>query len=152
MSARKAIGKRARFAILERDGYRCRYCGAEASEAKLHVDHVLAVARGGTNDLHNLVTACQDCNLGKAALELRPIIEAQRAQALTAVIFEIVLDRFGDEITAQDFRVVQDSCLSEMAPDDLLSFAREAPSWSVLKALWLRYGGYPEYMYAGVLQ
>lgn len=33
----------------------------------MHVDHVLPVSEGGTNDIGNLVTACSDCNLGKGA-------------------------------------------------------------------------------------
>jgi len=33
----------------------------------LHADHIVPVAEGGTSDMHNLVTACQDCNLGKGA-------------------------------------------------------------------------------------
>ena len=30
-----------RFAIMRRDGFACKYCGAKASEGvKLHVDHI----------------------------------------------------------------------------------------------------------------
>lgn len=57
----------ARYAILQRDNYTCRYCGASAPEAKLHVDHVTPVALGGTNDPANGVTACSNCNGGKSA-------------------------------------------------------------------------------------
>lgn len=32
----------------------------------LHVDHILPVCQGGTNDIENLITACSDCNLGKS--------------------------------------------------------------------------------------
>lgn len=64
------IGKRARFNVLRRDGFRCVYCGASPScggaQITLHVDHVDPVSLGGANDLGNLVTACQDCNLGKS--------------------------------------------------------------------------------------
>lgn len=55
-----------RFAVLQRDRHRCRYCGAGPAESKLHVDHVNPVSRGGTSDMHNLVTACERCNLGKS--------------------------------------------------------------------------------------
>jgi 5-methylcytosine-specific restriction endonuclease McrA len=69
-SARKPISKRLRFLILERDKFRCVYCGWGAAEgAKLQVDHVKAVANGGTND-GNLVTSFGDCNFGKGAREL----------------------------------------------------------------------------------
>lgn len=61
------IGRRLRIAILERDGYRCVYCGRSADETALEVDHIHAVSRGGTNDPRNLVTACSTCNGGKSA-------------------------------------------------------------------------------------
>jgi hypothetical protein len=60
------ISKALRFEILTRDGYRCRYCGASAETATMHIDHVLPRSKGGRNDAANLVTACADCNLGKA--------------------------------------------------------------------------------------
>lgn len=43
---------------LERDGYLCRRCGGPATQA----DHVVALAKGGTNDVSNLVAACRRCN------------------------------------------------------------------------------------------
>ena len=55
--SRKALSKRVRFEVLKRDGFRCRYCGANASSTVLHVDHVIAVADGGTDDPSNLVAA-----------------------------------------------------------------------------------------------
>jgi hypothetical protein len=60
------ISKTKRFEILARDGFRCQYCGASPADARLHVDHSLAVARGGTDDDANLITACADCNHGKS--------------------------------------------------------------------------------------
>lgn len=56
-----------RFAILKRDGFRCRYCGATPEDGvKLHVDHIKPVSSGGTNSPSNLGTACEQCNLGKS--------------------------------------------------------------------------------------
>lgn len=46
---------------------KCQLCGHTAREgARLEVDHKLAVANGGTNDLANLWTLCQACNNGKS--------------------------------------------------------------------------------------
>ena len=60
-----------RFTVLRRDSFRCVYCGhGEPDGAKLHLDHLVPVARGGPTDIDNLVTACQDCNLGKSAMDL----------------------------------------------------------------------------------
>lgn len=68
--SRKAIGDGLRYRILARDGFRCRYCGAEAPGVTLVVDHVHPVSAGGTNEPSNLVAACQTCNGGKGALVL----------------------------------------------------------------------------------
>lgn len=88
MSERKSLSKRTRFEIFKRDGFRCIYCGATPQDLPLHVDHVVAVANGGTDDAPNLVTACRDCNGGKSAVPLEErrfktgqITEADREHA-----------------------------------------------------------------------
>lgn len=69
--SREPIPAGLRFAVLRRDGFRCAYCGrGESDGVKLHIDHLVPVARGGRSELDNLVTACQDCNLGKSASDL----------------------------------------------------------------------------------
>ena len=79
-SERKPLGKRLRFEIFKRDGFKCRYCGATPDQRVLQVDHVVPVAGGGSNDEINLVTSCQPCNSGKSA---RPIEQTSiRAQAI----------------------------------------------------------------------
>lgn len=65
--ARKPIPKRLRFEILRRDNHACRYCGATAPDARLTIDHVVPVVLGGSDDPSNLVSACRDCNAGKAS-------------------------------------------------------------------------------------
>lgn len=55
-----------RYDILKRDGFKCVLCGATAKDgAKLHVDHILPVAKGGKTVKSNLRTLCDQCNLGK---------------------------------------------------------------------------------------
>ena len=82
MEKRKPLGKRIRFEVFKRDSFTCQYCGKSAPEVVLHIDHISPVAGGGTNDIMNLVTSCQDCNLGKGAKELsdKSIIEKQKQQ------------------------------------------------------------------------
>jgi HNH endonuclease len=67
--ARSSIPAQLRFNILQRDGFRCRYCGRTGREpgVVLHVDHVVPVASGGLTTEDNLMTACAACNLGKSA-------------------------------------------------------------------------------------
>lgn len=57
--------QRIRSRIIERDKGACVYCGS--IEPKMHVDHVVPLSRGGTNDDSNLVTACRSCNVSKHA-------------------------------------------------------------------------------------
>lgn len=86
-----AVSTRTRFEVFKRDGFTCQYCGRnrDGDGVKLHVDHVIPCKEGGGDELENLVTACQDCNLGKAAKlldERAPVadideqIEAMRAR------------------------------------------------------------------------
>lgn len=51
--------------VLSRDEYCCYYCGAVGPGVKLHIDHVKPVDKGGTNDIDNLVTSCDNCNTTK---------------------------------------------------------------------------------------
>ncbi len=55
--------------IAARDRGRCVYClTAEANcGLRLHVDHILPVARGGSSTVDNLCLACFSCNVYKGA-------------------------------------------------------------------------------------
>lgn len=68
--ARASTGKRLRFEILKRDGFKCRYCGIDAVAGPLQVDHVIPVAEGGSTVAENLVAACSSCNGGKSSVLL----------------------------------------------------------------------------------
>lgn len=72
-----SISKKLRFAVLQRDGFRCRYCGTTGQEERLEVDHVMAVANGGPDYMVNLVTSCRPCNQGKKHYPL-PLPELKR--------------------------------------------------------------------------
>lgn len=67
---RKPISKKLRFEVFKRDGFVCQYCGAHPPGSILHVDHIHPVADGGKNEIDNLVTSCEACNLGKGARAL----------------------------------------------------------------------------------
>ncbi len=63
---RRGLGPKKRFRILNRDGFKCRYCGQSAPDIVLQVDHVEPFCRGGSDDDDNLVAACEACNIGKS--------------------------------------------------------------------------------------
>ena len=65
---RRTIPLDVRWKVLKRDNYRCVVCGANPASnhsVELHIDHIIPVVRGGTNDLSNLRMLCDRCNLGK---------------------------------------------------------------------------------------
>ena len=56
-----------RYNILRRDHFRCTICGASADEgAKLEVDHIKPISKGGKTEPSNLRTLCRSCNRGKS--------------------------------------------------------------------------------------
>lgn len=55
-----------RYDVMKRDKFMCVICGATAQDgAKLHVDHILPVSKGGKTEINNLRTLCDHCNFGK---------------------------------------------------------------------------------------
>jgi hypothetical protein len=90
-------------ALLARDGFRCRFCGIPLIRAEtrsrirnaypdalrwggrnsdqhaafqamwLQYDHVIPHARGGTNELNNLVVTCAPCNNARSNLTLEEV-------------------------------------------------------------------------------
>ncbi len=48
--------------IFQRDNYQCKSCGKTHLETKLNIDHIIPLAKGGSNDISNLQTLCQACN------------------------------------------------------------------------------------------
>lgn len=79
---RKGLSKKTRFEVFKRDSFTCQYCGAQAPDVVLRVDHINPVAGGGDNDILNLITACEPCNQGKGArtLDDNSVIAKQKAQ------------------------------------------------------------------------
>jgi hypothetical protein len=70
---RVGLSPSTRFIVLTRDNFTFRYCGRRSPDVTLHVDHVIPVVDGGSNQIHNLVTACDICNLGKGKLRISAI-------------------------------------------------------------------------------
>ena len=60
------IGDKLRWKILQRDNFKCKICGADATERKLHIDHIIPVSSGGQSKIDNLRVLCDRCNLGRS--------------------------------------------------------------------------------------
>ena len=60
---RDAVTSEMKRAVFHLDADECVYCSATKL---LEVDHVQPHSLGGTNDIENLVTACEGCNKKKS--------------------------------------------------------------------------------------
>jgi hypothetical protein len=144
---RKSTGKRQRFEIFKRDGFRCVYCGATPVRTPLHVDHVVAVANGGTNDPANLVTACADCNGGKSSIPLeakrlakRPAAEelrdhAEQIREFLAAQREVDAARREAVGMVAEFWTSTIGLMSQKMYDRLGKVVQEWPHESIVKAI-----------------
>ena len=60
------LNPKLRWQILKRDNFICQYCGAKPiNGVSLHIDHKIPRSLGGRDVINNLITACEECNLGK---------------------------------------------------------------------------------------
>lgn len=59
--AKKPISIKARLSVYKRDGFQCVKCGGN----DLTIDHIIPIAKGGTNADNNLQTLCRSCNSKK---------------------------------------------------------------------------------------
>lgn len=69
----RAVSKKARALVLERNGFTCQMCGAGAGEphphdigrkTRLHIGHIIDKSMGGTDEITNLRAVCSICNEG----------------------------------------------------------------------------------------
>lgn len=105
---RRQISTRIRFEIFKRDGFTCQYCGAHPPQSILHVDHIVPVKEGGGNEETNLVTACETCNLGKAAESLQSIPASLADRAAEVAEREAQLRGYSEVMAAQRERIESD--------------------------------------------
>ena len=67
-TSRIPIPTEVRKFVFERNNYQCQSCNKIDLTAKnLQVDHIIALAQEGTNDMSNLQTLCAKCNREKSA-------------------------------------------------------------------------------------
>jgi 5-methylcytosine-specific restriction endonuclease McrA len=66
-AARKTIALKIRWDVLKRGNYMCAKCGSRPPDVSLDVDHIVPLAKGGTDAITNLQILCNHCNQGKKA-------------------------------------------------------------------------------------
>jgi hypothetical protein len=78
----RPVTKEEGLRILERDQYRCQYCGLDGAASfenalAMSVDFVVPRARRGKKDERNLVACCRSCNMIKGRRVYRSFDEAK---------------------------------------------------------------------------
>jgi hypothetical protein len=133
MTKKQSVRKGLRFEVFRRDGFTCQYCGRQPPEVVLHVDHIRPVAEGGTDEEMNLVTSCQDCNLGKGKALL------DKPQSPDASLAWLETQQEIAELKAyQELKMKRDELLEEVIDN--------------LQAVWLDYSGGGWYPADGVMR
>lgn len=115
MGKREHLSKTLRFEVFKRDSFKCQYCGAEAPNVLLQVDHIEPVSKGGTNDITNLITACDGCNNGKSD---RPLSEQSAVQKSRTQLDELQARREQLELMMEwrkGLRTINDEAVSGLA-------------------------------------
>ena len=64
--SQRAVDAFMNWSVFKRDGYKCRYCGADG--IPLTVDHIIPYEVGGPTIPANLLTACKPCNKDRGNL------------------------------------------------------------------------------------
>lgn len=123
---RKSLSKKVRFEVFKRDGFACQYCGRAAPDAILHVDHIEPVAEGGGDEITNLISACDSCNLGKGAT---PLSDDSAAAKQRKQMQELQARREMIEMMAQ-WRRELDS-LKEQEIQQAIDYFRELSGWGL---------------------
>lgn len=159
MKKRIPIPKSVRFNVFKRDGFRCQYCGRAAPDVILHVDHIVPVAAGGGNDELNLITACQDCNLGKGKTQLTDMSAIDRQRKQLDELNEIreqteMLVQWKQELLQMDEAKVNSIVeavyhssrrkISKRGREDLKKYLKRFPFEDVLEAAEIAFNKYPK--------
>lgn len=145
---RKPISKKVRFEVFKRDGFACQYCGRTPPTVVLHVDHIEAVKRGGSNHQDNLITSCLDCNLGKGATPLSSVPASLKDKAAEVAEREAQIKGYHKALAAKARRIENETWEVAAALEgvervekydrrDLQSikrFLERAPYWEVIDA------------------
>ncbi|MSQ13957.1 MAG: HNH endonuclease [Dehalococcoidia bacterium] len=83
-----AIASKLRFEVFKRNNFTCRYGGRKTPQIVLEVDHVIPVAKGGGDEIENLVTSCYECNRGKGASLLSDEVSVSTIHENTVLLLE----------------------------------------------------------------
>jgi hypothetical protein len=125
---RSPISPSQRFRVFQRDRFVCQYCGARPPEIKIRVDHIHPVAAGGDSSDENLITACFECNAGKATRRVPGFVLHHRVwEYVKRLPSPAVSDELMRSWTAE---LVEVMVGSELEPELLGTLTERFDSWN----------------------
>lgn len=99
---RQSISEKTRYEVLSADSFMCAACGRGSEDGvKLNVDHIVPVDWGGTNDIANLQTLCDECNRGKKAF-MASIPDMAMKDIMSRVTVEQRIEALFDKFPNED--------------------------------------------------
>lgn len=90
--------------VEDRAHHRCEYCQMHQSlqGASFHIEHIMPVSLGGTDDPNNLAWACPGCNLKKS----NRVVTIDPATGAEVRLFHPRHDRWEDHLTWEGYSLV----------------------------------------------
>lgn len=94
--------------VYDRDNYTCQNCGAQGGgqygNAELHAHHIVPKSKGGTHEVSNLKTICNECHSAihneNVHAPTHPGIQTQNNESVEHQ-FPIVSDEYSEEVQAE---------------------------------------------------
>ena len=81
---RKRLTAQGRFRVLHEQDFKCALCACKIP-LQYHIDHIVPLWNGGTNDRANLQGVCVSCHDEKTGTETRIRCTKRRARRLTLI-------------------------------------------------------------------
>ena len=133
VAERKMLSKKTRFEVFKRDKFTCQYCGRMSPDVILEVDHIKPVAKGGENDILNLITSCRDCNRGKGKTLLSQSDELKKSQkqlldmAEKAEQAQMMIDWKNEllSVRERETQAIEDLIISLTGVDEIFSLDKQ---------------------------
>jgi hypothetical protein len=68
----RRLSSKMKFKIAYRDNFTCQFCGAMPGNDNIEIEHLVPVAKHGSDNEENLVAACRKCNRSKSDMVMFP--------------------------------------------------------------------------------
>lgn len=127
-------------AVAERAQYRCEYCHApeEVFNFPFEVEHILPIARGGSDDLDNLALSCRACNAYKSTFEVGHDRETETQTPLFNPRREVWEEHF--HVDTETAEIVG---LTATGRATILRLRRNLPRQLAARLRWMQFALFP---------